>query len=397
LEKEMRLGIVVVAGGSGLRFGADIPKQYHSLHGIPIIAHSIKRLRTQFPSAPMVLVQHPDHHTYYTAPSDMRVVAGGATRQASVYEGLQALAGSDVTHVLIHDAARPYVDAEVCCRLIASLTQHHAVIPTLPIADTVKQTQHNKVVETLDRTTLCTVQTPQAFDYNLIMQVHQRAAHEGWDSATDDAGMCERAGITVVCVQGAPRQHKITTHEDLRMVQHPLTETRVGYGYDVHRLLPFAENTPPSARHIRLCGVDIPHTHYLEGHSDADVVLHALTDALLGAIGEGDIGQHFPPTDASFKGMDSAHFLHHAYALVRTREGVLINADITLIGERPKISPYRETMRQRLATLLQVEPTRINVKATTTEKLGFEGRAEGLAAQAVVNVALPSDCVWVHG
>jgi 2-C-methyl-D-erythritol 4-phosphate cytidylyltransferase / 2-C-methyl-D-erythritol 2,4-cyclodiphosphate synthase len=166
------------------------------------------------------------------------------------------------------------------------------------------------------------------------------------------------------------------------------SHTRIGFGYDVHRLLPFAESIPEAARVVRLCGVDIPHTHYLEGHSDADVVLHALTDALLGSIGEGDIGQHFPPSDASFKGMDSAYFLAHAVRLMRERGGVLVNADVTVIGERPKISPYRDAMRQRLAVLLEVDTSRLNIKATTTEKLGFEGRSEGLAAQAVVSVVV---------
>jgi 2-C-methyl-D-erythritol 4-phosphate cytidylyltransferase/2-C-methyl-D-erythritol 2,4-cyclodiphosphate synthase len=382
----MRLGIIIVAAGSGERFGGSIPKQYQLLRGKPVLAHSVARLRTQFPDAKMVLVQQPEHRPYYQPSEGVHVVVGGATRQASVYAGLQALA--DVTHVLIHDAARPFVDADVCTRLTAALAQHQAVVPALPIADTVKRVQASVVQETLDRAHLFTVQTPQVFHYDTLMQVHQRAMQEGWDVATDDAGLCERAGIEVATVAGAACLHKITTAKDLQMLEHAPTSTRIGFGYDVHRLLPFADGTPAAERMIRLCGVDIPHTHYLEGHSDADVVLHALTDALLGAMGEGDIGQHFPPTDATFKGMDSAHFLHHAYGLVKARGGVLVNADVTLIGERPKIAPYRDAMRQRLVTLLEVEPSRLNIKATTTEKLGFEGRGEGLAAQAVVSVGL---------
>ncbi len=381
----MKFAIIIVAAGSGTRFGSVVPKQYHSLQGKPVVAHSIERLHASFPNVPMVLVQHADQ-THYTPPAYVQVVNGAATRQASVYAGLQALAGRGITHVLIHDAARPYVDGDVCARLTEALATHQAVIPALPVSDTVKRVSVGRVVETLDRMALVAVQTPQAFAYEMIYRLHKEAAEQGADTLTDDAGLCEAAGIPVATVKGASLMRKITHPEDMQHFSTPAPRFRVGMGYDVHRLLPFAADVPSARQVIRLGGIDVPHTHYLEGHSDADVVLHALTDALLGAIGEGDIGQHFPPSDMQFRQMDSARFVEHACALLAARGWILVNADITLIGERPKISPYRDAMRARIAEILGVESSAVNVKATTTERLGFEGKGEGLAAQAVVSV-----------
>jgi 2-C-methyl-D-erythritol 4-phosphate cytidylyltransferase / 2-C-methyl-D-erythritol 2,4-cyclodiphosphate synthase len=408
----LKLAIIIVAAGSGTRFGGDLPKQYQQVQGKPMLSHSVERLHAAFPEAVMVVVCNPTHRAYVM--DEVQTVAGGATRQASVFGGVQALAGSGVTHVMIHDAARPFVDADVCTRLIAALDAgHRAVIPVLPIADTVKRVAGDAVIETLDRAALMLVQTPQAFHYDTLFALHQRARAEAWEGLTDDAGLCERAGVAVTTVTGAQQMRKITVAEDISACHPERSEgsqfvardptavpqddnmrhygsqgstTRIGMGYDVHRLLAFDADTPDAQRTIRLGGIGIPHTHYSEGHSDADVVLHALTDAILGAIGEGDIGQHFPPSDATFKQMDSARFVQHATALMRAHGGALVNADITVIGERPKIAAYRDAMRVRVAEILGVEASCVNIKATTTERLGFEGRGEGLAAQAVVSV-----------
>jgi 2-C-methyl-D-erythritol 4-phosphate cytidylyltransferase / 2-C-methyl-D-erythritol 2,4-cyclodiphosphate synthase len=390
----MKIGIVIVAAGSGERFAAGIPKQYRRLHGKPMVQHSMERLHAYFPDAVMVLVQNPEHQFYVEAcnvPHSCHVVAGGATRQASVKAGLEGLHGQHITRVLIHDAARPFVDAATCARLIAALETNQAVIPALAIADTVKRVQGNIVRHTLNRSELVSVQTPQAFDYEMLLTLHMQAEAEGWEGITDDAGLCERAGVKVATVEGARCMGKVTVQEDVPyLLAEGEVETRIGQGYDVHRLLPFAENTAAEQRFLTLGGITVPHTHYLEGHSDADVVLHALTDAILGAIGEGDIGQHFPPSDASFKQMDSALFVRHACALMEAKGGSLINTDITVIGERPKITPVRDAMRKRIAEILDIDARRVNIKATTTERLGFEGRGEGLAAQVVVSVRYPT-------
>jgi 2-C-methyl-D-erythritol 4-phosphate cytidylyltransferase / 2-C-methyl-D-erythritol 2,4-cyclodiphosphate synthase len=391
----MNLAIILVAAGSGSRFGGAVPKQYAMLAGKPVMQHAVDRLHAIFPDAVMVLVRDPAHQPMLeaccTLPLGTLLVDGGATRQASVKAGLELLAGKGITHVLIHDAARPFPDATVCRHLIDRLATHKAVIPVLPVTDTIKRAAGGIVQQTIEREGLYAVQTPQAFDYDTLLALHAQAIAEGWDHVTDDAGLCEHAHIPVATVTGAACTFKLTTSEDMAMAEHwlnPLQETRTGMGYDVHRLLPFPDTHPEAARHIRLGGINIPHTHYLEGHSDADVVLHALTDAILGAIAQGDIGQHFPPSDNTYRQMDSAVFLQHAARLMQQTGGRLVNADMTIIGERPKISPYRDSMRERIAALLQVETHRISVKATTTERLGFTGRKEGLAVQAVVTVAL---------
>jgi 2-C-methyl-D-erythritol 4-phosphate cytidylyltransferase / 2-C-methyl-D-erythritol 2,4-cyclodiphosphate synthase len=390
----MRIGIVIVAGGSGTRSGAGIPKQYIPVGDKTILQHGVDRLRAFMPDAPIVIVIGETHHHHLSdiPVHDTCIIIGGATRQASVSAGLNALQHQGITHVMIHDAARPFVDLATCKRLLHALTNAHAVIPVLPVTDTIKRvdiTTHH-VLHTLDRTELVTVQTPQAFHYDTLCSVHQRALNEGWDIATDDAGLCEKAGVDVATVQGAKTMFKITTPEDVTaakifVAQEHMKNTRVGFGYDVHRLHPHEGENKQGV--ITLGGIAIPHTYYLEGHSDADVVLHALTDAILGAIGQGDIGQHFPPSDAAFRHMDSAHFVRYACALMQQMGGILVNADLTIVGEHPKIAPYRDVMRVRIAEIIGVDVERVNIKATTTERLGFEGRGEGLAAHAIVSIA----------
>ncbi len=398
-----QIGIVIVAAGNGERCGLDVPKQYAALGGIPVLMHTLGHLRRALPNAHYVLVIGADHQPFLDVcdVGDAIIVRGGDTRQASVQAGLEALQDANISHVLIHDAARPFVSAHVCNRLLAALETERAAVPGIPVADTLKsvetaplltsprkQGEEYKVSGTINRAGLYRIQTPQAFDYPTILDAHRRAQHEQWETVTDDAGLCERLDIPVAMVEGDEHLFKITTKDDMERAQHMISnmhETRTGFGYDVHRLLP--HDAPNQT--IRLGGIDIPHTHYLKGHSDADVVLHALTDALLGALGEGDIGEHFPPSDDSFKNMDSARFVRHACDLMKERDACLTNADITIIGERPKISPHKQAMRERIADILGVDIARINIKATTTEGLGFEGRQEGIAVHAIVIMTLP--------
>jgi 2-C-methyl-D-erythritol 4-phosphate cytidylyltransferase/2-C-methyl-D-erythritol 2,4-cyclodiphosphate synthase len=257
------------------------------------------------------------------------------------------------------------------------------------MTDTIKRIQGGKVSETLDRDTLYSVQTPQGFHFEKLLAAHQRFAGE---ALSDDAAVMERAGVAVAMVSGSAENYKITTGEDLSRMQSLLmndSETRVGMGYDVHTLQVHDAQTPISKQYIKLCGVRIPHTHYLVGHSDADVGFHALVDAILGALGDGDIGTHFPPSDAQWRGADSARFLLHAYELVTNRGGIINHLDLTFICEQPKIGPYRSEMVQHIAQLLKMPLGRISIKATTTEKLGFTGRGEGIAAQALATLSLP--------
>jgi 2-C-methyl-D-erythritol 4-phosphate cytidylyltransferase/2-C-methyl-D-erythritol 2,4-cyclodiphosphate synthase len=312
--------------------------------------------------------------------SPLEPVTGGATRQESVRRGLESLRDRAPGIVLIHDAARPLVDSALIDRMLAALAASPGAIPVLPVADTVKRASNGIVQETLDRQTLWRAQTPQAFRYGDIMAAHNAAAGR---ELTDDAAVAEAAGLAVALVPGQEENFKVTTEADLiraRQLLVPATDIRVGNGFDVHRFGPGDK--------IMLCGIEVPHTQGLVGHSDADVGLHALTDAILGAIGAGDIGQHFSPSDPRWKGADSAQFLSHAASLVKARGGRILSGDITLICERPKVGPHREKMVARVAAILGLEPSRISVKATTTEGLGFTGRAEGIAAQATASIAL---------
>jgi 2-C-methyl-D-erythritol 4-phosphate cytidylyltransferase/2-C-methyl-D-erythritol 2,4-cyclodiphosphate synthase len=318
---------------------------------------------------------------------------GGANRQQSVLAGLQALEAHNPSNVLIHDGARPFVGADVISGVLDALVSHKAALAAIPVSDTLKAEADGVVSRTVDRKGLWRAQTPQGFDFAAIFAAHKAAAKAGREDFTDDTAIAEWQGLSVAITPGAERNIKLTTPEDFELGEKlldgddgvggsgALTETRMGTGFDVHAFEP--------GNHLWLCGVRIPHDHGLKGHSDADVALHALTDALLGAMGAGDIGQHFPPSDARWKGAASSQFLAHALELLRKCGGRIVNVDVTIICERPKIGPYREAMRARIKAILGVEKERVSVKATTTEGLGFTGRREGIAAMTSVAVEVP--------
>ena len=375
---------LIVAAGRGSRFGATAPKQYVDLAGKTVLRHSLETFIGHPRIDAVRVVIHGDDRAMYDAAIAgldlLEPVTGGATRQELVHRGLLSLKDIAPKAVLIHDAARPLVSAVLIDRMLDALETTPGAIPALPVADTVKRGSNGRVKETLDRATLWRAQTPQTFRYDDIMAAHSAAAGR---ELTDDAAVAEAAGLAVALVSGAEENFKVTTEGDLhraRQLLAPGVDIRVGNGFDVHRFGP--------GERIMLCGIAVPHTHGLIGHSDADVGLHALTDAILGAIGAGDIGQHFAPSDPRWKGADSAQFLSHADSLVRARGGRILSVDITIICERPKVGPHREKMVARVASILGLEPSRVSVKATTTEGLGFTGRAEGIAAQATASVAL---------
>ena len=397
--------VVVVAAGRGLRAlqltgeagDALTPKQYRNLAGQPMLARTLRALG-QHPGIDRIVVTiHPDDRALYDAAvadagaNVLAPVAGGATRQLSVKAGLEALAieaqATDV--VLIHDAARPFIDAELIDGLIRAAGVHGA-IAAVPLADTLKRADsRGLIVDTVDRSNLWRAQTPQAFPFLPILDAHRRAAAAGIDTFTDDAGLAEWAGMPVAVVQGSERNRKLTTDADLAAADRELTledyaataDIRTATGFDVHRFIDGDE--------VMLCGVRVPHDRAVEGHSDADVGLHALTDAVLGTIGADDIGAHFPPSDPQWKGSSSDRFLAHAIGMVRQRGGRIALLDVTLLCESPKIGPFRLAMRQRIAEIAGIPVDRVSVKATTTEQLGFTGRREGLAAMATATVRLP--------
>jgi 2-C-methyl-D-erythritol 4-phosphate cytidylyltransferase/2-C-methyl-D-erythritol 2,4-cyclodiphosphate synthase len=375
---------LVVAAGRGKRLGGDIPKQYRRLAGQSMLARSLKAFIRHPRITDVRAIIHPDDHALYneaTADLDlMPVVFGGATRHESSKKGLESLASNPPVHVLIHDASRPLVDAATIDRVLAALDKSKAAIAALPVRDTIKRDDGNATVfETIDRAALWRAQTPQGFEYSSILAAHQRPSSHTY---TDDAAVSEASGMKVKLVLGDEENFKITTGRDFRHVERLLTgsEMRVGNGFDVHRFGP--------GNQITLCGIAIPHDQGLIGHSDADAGLHALTDAILGALGAGDIGEHFPPTDPQWKGKDSSVFLQHAVTLLNERDGSIRHLDVTLICEHPKISPHRQAMQRRVAEIIGIDSTQVSVKATTTEGLGFAGRSEGVAAQAVATIAL---------
>jgi 2-C-methyl-D-erythritol 4-phosphate cytidylyltransferase/2-C-methyl-D-erythritol 2,4-cyclodiphosphate synthase len=383
-----------VAAGRGTRVagGGDIPKQYAKVGGIPIILQALTGLLAHPAVTAGVVVIHPDDRDLYAAvvpAPDNRLlapVAGGATRQASVLAGLRCLAAVRPEFVLIHDAARPFITPDVLGRVMEALAAHDAVIPALPVVDTLKRVGSAGIITgTADRTGLWRAQTPQGFRYVKILAAHEAAAGRADLDFTDDAAIAEWAGLPVAVVHGAERNFKVTTREDMERAAAlavSATEPRTGTGFDVHR---FA-----AGDHVWLCGVKIPHTARLDGHSDADVGLHALTDAILGAIGDGDIGQHFPPTDERWRGAASHIFLADAAARVSARGGRITNVDVALLCEAPRVGPHRDAMRAAVATILGIAIDRVGVKATTTEGLGFTGRREGIAAMASATVLLPN-------
>ena len=375
-----KIAVILVAAGSGSRFGAEIPKQFLLLAGKPVIAHAAAALAREAAliqpvgDAPAIAAALADI-------SHLPPVPGGATRQASVLAGLEALALHAPDIVLVHDAARPFLPPGTVAALVDALVSHPGAIPAVPVADTLQRGTDGIIAGTVSREGLFRAQTPQAFRFPLLLALHRAAA----DGATDDASILEAAGHAVALVPGHEDNIKLTYTADLARLERifaPMMLPRVGTGFDVHVLVP--------DRKLMLCGIEVPHSHGLSGHSDADVGIHALCDAIYGALAEGDIGRHFPPSDAAFKDADSARFLRHAAARIATRGGVLANVDVTLICEQPKITPHASAMMTRIADLLGVDVSRVSVKATTTERLGFAGRQEGIAAQAVATVLLPA-------
>jgi 2-C-methyl-D-erythritol 4-phosphate cytidylyltransferase/2-C-methyl-D-erythritol 2,4-cyclodiphosphate synthase len=378
---------LIVAAGSGTRFGGEQPKQYLPLAGRAVLRHATETfLGHPAISAVRVVISSEHRALYDRATADLPLlppVAGGANRQDSVRNGLESLAEMQPAQVLIHDAARPFLSPAIIDRTIAALAEVPGAIVAIPVTDTLKRAQDGQVGETVDRSGLWRAQTPQGFHFAEILAAHRAAKGA---AMTDDAAVAEAAGLPMKLVMGADDNFKITTAEDLQRAERLLvpvaSEFRTGTGYDVHRFV--------AGDSVTLCGVRIAHDHALEGHSDADAGLHALTDAILGAIGAGDIGSHFPPSDPQWRGIDSATFLAHAAGLVARKGGRITHVDVTLICERPKIAPHRSAMVTRIAGILGLDEHRVSVKATTTEGLGFTGRREGIAAQAVATVALPA-------
>jgi 2-C-methyl-D-erythritol 4-phosphate cytidylyltransferase/2-C-methyl-D-erythritol 2,4-cyclodiphosphate synthase len=377
---------LVVAAGQGSRFGGAVPKQYLALAGASVLRYAVSALAGHPRITDVLVVIRPEDRALFDrAVAGLGVlppVGGGAARQDSVRLGLEALAPHRPDRVLIHDGARPFPDKALVDRIIDGLDRAAAAIPCLPLSDTIKRAESGTIQETIDRSSLWRAQTPQGFHFAAILAAHRAAVGR---VLTDDAAVAEAAGLAPLVVRGSQNNLKITTPEDLaaaeRSIAARLGDVRVGQGFDVH---PFAPGD-----HVSICGVKVPHSMSLAGHSDADVGLHALTDAVLGAIGAGDIGMHFPPSDPRWRGAASDQFLRHAADLVRAQGGILAAVDVTIVCERPKVAPYRAAMVERIATILGIAPSRVSVKATTTEKLGFTGRGEGIAAQAVATVRLP--------
>jgi 2-C-methyl-D-erythritol 4-phosphate cytidylyltransferase / 2-C-methyl-D-erythritol 2,4-cyclodiphosphate synthase len=379
----MRISALLMAAGRGARFGAELPKQYLPLLGRPVLRHAADALLRDGLVDRILPVCAAGEEVRVAAVLDglpaLPPVAGGETRQASVRAGLEALAGSPPDAVLVHDAARPVVPPGTVARLIAALETAPGAIPAQRVTDTLKRGEAGRILGTQPREGLFRAQTPQAFRFPVLLAAHRAAVGE----ATDDAQLLEAAGQAVALVEGSESNVKITFPDDLGRVAASLSAgllPRIGTGFDVHRIAP--------GRPMVLCGVRIPCPFGLEGHSDADVGIHALCDAIYGALAEGDIGRHFPPSEMRWKDANSAEFLRHAAGRIAARGGVLANADVTLLCEQPRIGPHREAMQARLAELLGTEPSRIGVKATTTERLGFTGRGEGIAAQAVAMLLL---------
>ena len=377
---------LVLAAGRGMRFGGTLPKQYLSLGGASVLRHAV----SAFAGHPrvdgvLVMIRPEDRGEYDCALAGIDLLPprpGGAERQDSVRLGLEALVQHRPDHVLIHDGARPFPGTELIDRVLDGLDRAPAAIPGLPLGDTIKRVSDGVIRDTVDRAGLWRVQTPQGFRFQAILEAHRKATGQ---ALTDDAAVAEAAGIAPLIVAGSEANLKVTTTDDLaaaeRLIAARQGDIRVGQGFDVH---PFGPGDS-----LMVCGIKVAHSAGVIGHSDADVGLHALTDAILGAIGAGDIGMHFPPSDPQWKGASSDRFLAHAAGLVRAAGGSIAALDVTIICERPKIGPHRAAMVERIAAIAGIAPNRVSVKATTTEKLGFTGRGEGIAAQAIATVRLP--------
>ncbi|WP_420409309.1 bifunctional 2-C-methyl-D-erythritol 4-phosphate cytidylyltransferase/2-C-methyl-D-erythritol 2,4-cyclodiphosphate synthase [Hoeflea sp.] len=402
MTESRRLAVIIVAAGRGERAGShkEGPKQYRLVGGKPVLAWTLSRFLSRPACTDIIAVVHEDDKALFeavTAGIDggqrIRTVTGGQNRQASVLAGLEALSGEAPDMVLIHDGVRPFVSHQLIDGVVAALEDgDRAALPAVQIADTLKRGDATGIVtDTVPRNGLFGAQTPQGFDYRAILEAHRQAAQDPGTEFTDDCAVAEWAGIPVRLTPGSPLNVKLTTAEDIAMaddrlsnrraeatVAPALPDVRTGNGYDVHRLVP--------GDYVTLCGVRIPHDQRLDGHSDADVALHALTDALLATCGAGDIGDHFPPSDPEWRGAASEIFLAHALRIVREAGGVIMNADLSLIAEAPKIGPHRLEMRQNLARILEISLERCSVKATTNETIGFAGRREGIAAIATASV-----------
>jgi 2-C-methyl-D-erythritol 4-phosphate cytidylyltransferase/2-C-methyl-D-erythritol 2,4-cyclodiphosphate synthase len=385
-----RTAAIIVAAGRGLRAGPGGPKQFRSIGGRSVVAHALDAF-CRHPSVNWVQpVCHADDSVPFAEATEgltyLPPVPGGATRQASVRAGLRALKEVAPDVVLIHDAARPFVSAAVIARAIEAAANTGAAIPTIAVADTIKQVDAaGHVVGTPPRAELRIAQTPQSFVFDTILAAHERAALEARDDFTDDAALAEWAGLTVATFEGDHLNMKLTTPEDFAREEArlgaALGDIRTGTGYDVHA---FGDGD-----HLMICGVRVPHNRGFLAHSDGDVGLHALVDAILGALADGDIGSHFPPTDMKWKGASSDRFLDYAAQRVRERGGRIASLEVTMICERPKIGPHRDAMRGRIAEIANVPVSRVSVKATTSERLGFTGREEGMAATASATIRLP--------
>jgi 2-C-methyl-D-erythritol 4-phosphate cytidylyltransferase / 2-C-methyl-D-erythritol 2,4-cyclodiphosphate synthase len=390
MAKSERTAAILVAAGRGLRAGTGGPKQYRSIGGQTVIFRSMQPFCTHPQVSVVQPVLHPDDAaTFNAACAGLRhqpPANGGATRQASVHAGLEALSSERPDIVLIHDAARPFVSEGLISRAIDAASRTGAAIPAIAVADTIKLIDADgNVADTPERARLRIAQTPQAFRYDVILEAHRRAAREGRSDFTDDAALAEWAGLTVATFEGDALNMKLTTPEDFVREEARLAsllgDIRTGTGYDVHA---FGDGD-----HVMICGVRVPHTRGFLAHSDGDVGLHALVDAILGALADGDIGSHFPPSDAKWKGASSDQFLKYAADRVAGRGGRIANLEVTLICERPKIGPLRDQMRARIAEISGVDISRVAVKATTSERLGFTGREEGIAATASATIRLP--------
>lgn len=384
---------LLVAAGTSERMQADLPKPYIQLGDESMLRHTA-RIFLDHPgiSGVRVVIRREHHALYKKATEGLTLfpcVIGGDNRQESVRLGLEAIAHRKPQYVLVHDIARPLVSHELISSVLEQLKHSQAVIPALPVFDTVKRIENGVISETIPRDGLYAVQTPQGFHFETLYNAHRKFRQE---TLTDDAALMEKAGVPVTAISGDPDNLKITTPKDLERMTSLLSldyETRTAMGYDVHQLKPHDPDAPISHQQIRLCGVSIPFTHRLSGHSDADVGLHALVDAILGTISAGDIGVHFPPDDRKWQGADSSRFLMYAYELLKSRGGEIVHLDVILICERPKIADHRQSMIRHISQLLKLSEDRVSIKATTSEKLGFTGRGEGIAAQAVATVRLP--------
>jgi 2-C-methyl-D-erythritol 4-phosphate cytidylyltransferase/2-C-methyl-D-erythritol 2,4-cyclodiphosphate synthase len=386
----LSVAALIVAAGRGVRSGGGLPKQYRMVGGQPVVRLSISRFLGHPAIGSVQAVIHPDdrglfdeatHGLALPAPA-----SGGATRQISVRAGLEALASGKPDLVLVHDAARPFLSPALVTRAIDAAAASGAAIPSLPVTDTMKRVDASgKILETVDRSALRSVQTPQAFRFDILLDAHRRAADAGRDDFTDDAALAEWAGLSVTTFEGEAGNVKLTTTDDFIRAEAlragPTLESRTGFGFDVHSFT--------DGDHVTLGGVRIPHARGLSGHSDADVGLHALVDAILGALADGDIGAHFPPSDPQWRGATSDRFLRFAVERVAQRKGRIVHLDLTFVCEAPKIGPHRDAMRARIAQIAGISIDRVGVKATTNEKMGFIGREEGLVAHAIATIGLP--------